>query len=199
MKNFLGTFVAVLLAVGLALFAYDRLVLAPRLEQAGEAARVSLDEARAEAARIATDLDASVDRTVSDARQAFDTQVADEDRRRAGLAAEAEAMRATAQAAEALMRASMLKAAIAEHYQANGAWPTELADLGLGGSDDLAGGPVAGMALEPGGVIAITMRAEVAPGGQLRLAPTASRNGMIEWRCRVRDFPAATRLPACKA
>ena len=73
MKTFLPTFLAVLIAAGLALFVYDRFVLVPRLAtraghggQPGQRARTGQD--------IAVELDASVERSVAGARSAFDEQ-----------------------------------------------------------------------------------------------------------------------------
>ena len=115
MKNFLPTFLAVLIAAGLALFVYDRFVLVPRLEAASQATEVNLANAREQARDIATELDASVERSVAGAKSAFDQQVAAEDARRAEMEKQAEQMRATAQAAEALARASVMKTALVEY------------------------------------------------------------------------------------
>lgn len=198
MKNFLPTFIAVLLAAGLALFIYDRYVLAPRLDEAGEAARVSLTEAREEAKGIASELDASVERSVAGARAAFDEQAQAEDVRRAELEKQAEEMRRTAQAAEALSRANMMKVAIAEYYMSMGQWPSKLSDLGMGQPTDFEGGPVSSITIEPEGVVAVSMKPDVAAGGKLRLVPKTSPSGMIEWNCRVSDYAAAERITGCK-
>lgn len=198
MKNFLLTFVAVLLAAGLALFAYDRFVLGPRLQSLEETERVALTEARQEARQIAAELDAEVDRSVTDAKAALDDQAAAEAMRRELQAAQAEEMGETAQAAEALMRASMLKVMVAEYYLSEGGWPRSLAELGQGRPADHAGGPVASIDIEPEGVIAIAIRADVAVGASLRLVPTAKPSGFIDWACRATDYPAAERLPACR-
>lgn len=198
MKNFLLTFVAVLLAAGLALFAYDRFVLGPRLNSLEETERVALTEARQEAQQIAADLDAEVDRSVADAKAALDEQAAAEARRREIQAAEAEKMGETAQAAEGLMRAGNFKVMVAEHYMSNGDWPRSLAELGQGRPGDHAGGPVAWIDIEPRGVIAIAFTDEVADGAMLRLTPTAKPSGMIDWTCSARNYPAAERLPACR-
>lgn len=198
MKNFLLTFVAVLLAAGLALLAYDRIVLKPRLEEIGRAEAVSLEEARAEARRIADELDSEVDRSVSDARKALDEQAAEEARRREAQAVEAGKMHDTALAAEALAQASRFKAMVAEYYMSSGDWPHALADLAPGRPEDQASGPVAAITIEPKGVIAISMKADVAAGSMLRLTPRANRNGMIEWTCSTASYPAAERIPACR-
>lgn len=198
MKTFLPTFLAVLVAAGLALFLYDHFVLAPRLEKVGEASRVSLADAREQANQIASDLDASVDKSVADARSAFDEQVQAEDSRRAELELQADQMRRTAQAADALMRANVVKVALAEHHMSMGQWPTRTTDIGLGQPSDFAGGPVQSISLEPDGVIAIDLKPEVGLGARLRLVPRVAPSGMIEWSCRASHYPAAERLPACR-
>lgn len=198
MKHFLLTFFAVLLAAGLALFAYDRFVLGPRLQSLEETERVALDEARQEAREIAADLDAEVDRSVTDAKAALDDQAAAEAMRRELQAAEAKKIGESSQAAEALMRAGMLKVMVSEFYVSEGRWPRGLADLGQDRPADFAGGPVAAIDLEPDGVIAIAIRADVADGASLRLVPSAKPSGIIDWTCRPTNYPAAARLPACR-
>lgn len=198
MKNFLPTFLAVLVAAGLALFVYDRFVLAPRLEKVSQAAQINLADAREQANQIATELDASVERSVADAKAAFDEQAQAEDARRAELEEQAEQMKATAQAADALARASVVKVALVEYYMNMGQWPTRTTDIGMGQPKDFAGGPVAAITLEPEGVIAIRLKPEVAVGAQLRLVPRVARSGMVDWSCRVSNYAAAERLPACR-
>ena len=198
MKNFLPTFLAVLIAAGLALFVYDRFVLVPRLEAASKATEVNLANAREQAQDIATELDASVERSVAGARSAFDEQVAAEDARRAEMEQQAEQMRRTAQAADALARASVVKAALAEYYMSMGQWPTRTSDIGLGQPADFAGGPVASINLEAQGVIAIELKPEVAVGARLRLVPRVAPSGMIEWTCRPSNYTAAEQLAACR-
>ena len=198
MKNFLPTFLAVLIAAGLALFVYDRFVLVPRLEAASQATAVNLANAREQARDIATELDASVERSVAGAKSAFDQQVAAEDARRSDMEKQAEQMRATAQAAEALARASVMKTALVEYYMSMGQWPAKISDVGMGQPGDFAGGPVASIHLEPEGVITIALKPDVAPGARLRLVPRVTPAGMVEWRCRATGYPAAERLPACQ-
>jgi hypothetical protein len=198
MKNFLLTFVAVLLAAGLALFAYDRFVLGPRLQSLEGTERVALTEARQEARQIAAELDAEVDRSVTDAKAALDEQAASEARLREIHAAEAKKIGEASQATEALMRASMLKVMVSEYYMSEGQWPRGLADLGQNRPADFAGGPVALIDIEPEGVIAIAMRPDVAAGASLRLVPSAKPSGLIDWTCRATNYPAAARLPACR-
>lgn len=198
MKNFLLTFVAVLLAAGLALFAYDRWVLAPRLTSLEGSERVALTEARQEAQQIAAELDAEVDRSVADAKAALDEQAATESRLREVQAAEAEQLRQTALAAEALARASLFKTMLAEHYMNSAQWPRNMDELGQGRPEDHAGGPVASIGLEAEGVVVIAIKPDVAAGAALRLVPSVKPSGMIDWTCRAENYPAAQRLPACR-
>lgn len=198
MKNFLPTFLAVLIAAGLALFVYDRFVLVPRLEAASQATEVNLANARDQAKDIAVELDASVERSVASAKSAFEQQTAAEDARRAEMEKQAEAMKGTAQAADALARAGMMKAAIAEYYMSMGEWPKQTSDVGIGQPTDFAGGPVSAITIEPEGVIAITLKPDVAPGARLRLVPRLTPAGMIEWTCRPDGYAAAERLAGCK-
>lgn len=198
MKSFLITFASVLLGAALILFVYDRYVLEPRLQKAGEDARVNLDEARSEARQIVEELDASLESTVSQTTAALDEQRVREELRRAEMIEQAGRQAEVALAAEALMRGSMTKLAVADYYLSTGQWPTSQADLGLGDPRDHAGGPVASIAIEAEGVIAIALTDEVAPGAQLRLIPRASRVGLVEWRCRASAYPAAQRLAGCR-
>jgi hypothetical protein len=195
-------FVTVTLAVVCALFAYDRFVVAPRLAELGETDRVSLAEARDEAQRIAEDLDASVDRSVEEAQVALDAQAAAVDDRRAADAQRAQdelaKFRGQAQAGEVLSRAAMLKTALAEYYMSMGEWPPDMAAIGLGAPDDFAGGPVAAIDLEPGGVIAVRVRDDVARGAIVRLIPHANPMGAIEWTCRATNYPEMEAIDACR-
>ncbi len=196
-KTFFLTFVAVLVAVGLALFVYDRLVLQARLADVAEAAHISLDQVRAEAQDIAGDLADSVERSTSDARTALEEQIAQDDRRRAVLAAENEFSRQQAEATEAVLRGNVFKLSVAEHYLSMGTWPGSVGAVGLGEPASHAGGPVESIDLEAEGVIAIRLKPEVADGGVIRLIPRASGFSGIEWRCQASGYPAAMTLPNC--
>ncbi len=201
-KTFSVAFLAALLGAGAALVAYDRFVLAPRLHALGETQRVSLDAARVEARDIASELDASVARSVDGAQAAMDAQAAEVERRRQADAAAAEAQlalaRSRAQAAEVLSRGQMVKASVAEYYLSTGEWPRSLDQVGLGRPEQHAGGALAGIDLEAGGVIVLRVRDDVARGAQVRLVPSANDFGQIEWRCRARDYPALEDSGNCR-
>ena len=190
MKQFLLTLLGALTAVVVALVVYDRLVVAPRqaaqLEAAQQAHQISLASADAQAQQIAASLDASVDRSVADAQQAMDDLADEQDRRRL--------------AADALARASMMRAALAEYYMSEGRWPPNAAAAGIGAPDSFAGGAVAGIDVDNSGGIAIRLNAKLSADARIRLTPRVSPdNGMIQWRCVVQGSPEVSRyLPACR-
>lgn len=103
-----------------------------------------------------------------------------------------------AQAADALARARPIQAAVDAFYVAEGTWPRNLAQLGLGNPDSHAGGPVAAISVRPDGEVAVVVKPHVARGGEIRLLPDVRPDGSLEWTCRARNYPAATRLPECR-
>lgn len=103
-----------------------------------------------------------------------------------------------AQAAEAIERARPIQAAVHAFYVAEGTWPRNLAQLGLGLPDDHAGGPVASISIQPFGQVAIAVKPHVARGGVIRLTPTVQADGSVAWACRPNNYAAATKLPSCR-
>lgn len=189
MKNFAITLFAPLLGVLISLFAYDRIVLAPRAAalaaQAAQTEKVNLDAARSEARAIADDLDASVKRSVGDAQQAMAAQATEADRRRL--------------AADALARMSMFRVAMTEYYQSNGQWPTEAGQAGLEPPRAYAGGAVTGIAIGDQGTVLATLDGTFSPASRIRFTPRANASGMIDWRCVVEGSDELRRyLLACK-
>jgi len=189
MKNFAVTLFATLIAVLIALFAYDRLVLAPRAAEmaalSAKSEKVDLDAARSEAKAIADDLDASVTRSVEGAQQAMAAQATEADRRRL--------------AADALTRMAMFKVTLTEYYQTMGDWPTEAKQAGLEAPPAYAGGAVTGIALGTKGAVLATLNDTFAPPSRIRLTPHANASGMVEWRCVVEGSDELRRyLLACK-
>ncbi|HEY0662563.1 MAG TPA: pilin [Lysobacter sp.] len=165
--------VAVLGALA-ALLAYDRLVLEKRAAALAvamaKATEVNLSKAHAEADRITANLDASVDRSIADAREGMDALASEQDKRRL--------------ATEALGRASMFKVALAEYYLSMGKWPASTGEAGLGSPADYAGGAVDAIDVGAGGVITIALNASLVAGAKIRLAPDANpRTSIIDWRC----------------
>lgn len=103
-----------------------------------------------------------------------------------------------AQAADAIARALPIQQAVDAWYRENGNWPRNLAQLGLGLPDDHAGGPVASISVQPFGEVAVALKPHVARGGVIRLTPRVQPDGSLQWRCRANNYPAATRLDACR-
>lgn len=102
------------------------------------------------------------------------------------------------QAADAIARAADIQAAVQAFYEANQAWPRNLAALSLGNPDQFADAAVAAISIQPNGVVAISMKPHVARGGVIRLVPTVQADGRVSWECRPGNYPAATRLPTCR-
>lgn len=102
------------------------------------------------------------------------------------------------QAADAIARAADIQAAVQSHFEANQAWPRNLAQLSLGNPDQYADTSVAAISIQPQGVVAIAMKPHVARGGVIRLVPSVQPDGSVEWQCRATNYPAATRLPDCR-
>lgn len=191
MKSFLSMFVACALALAVVLSLHEVLIAQPREARLLAAQQAALDAAasagfpgqREEAAQVAQALDASIDRSISNARDA--------------LARDAAAADARGRIADGLNRASMFKLAVAETYMSMGRWPQQASDAGLGAPADYAAGAVAGIALGADGVVTIEYTALVAEGATIRLIPSARADmGSIEWRCEAEGFADPSLLPA---
>ena len=102
------------------------------------------------------------------------------------------------QAADAIARAADIQAAVQAFYEANQAWPRNLAQLSLGNPDQYADASVAAISIQPQGVVAIAMKPHVSRGGVIRLTPSIEPDGRVTWQCRATNYPAATRLPTCR-
>lgn len=191
MKTFLSMFAASTLAALFALITYDVFVAQPRerrmqaaqqafLQASGE---TGLARRREEAAEVAQELEASVDRTLAGAREAMARDAASVDSR--------------GRIAEGLMRASMFKLAVAETWMSQGRWPHHAAEAGLGDPESYAGGAVAAIALESEGAIMIRYSDEIAPAATMRLLPQVrGGTGSVDWRCEAEGFPDRSVLPA---
>jgi hypothetical protein len=174
-----------------ALLAYDRLVLekraAAQTATIAKATEVNLSKAHAEAGQISANLDASVDRSIADAREGMDALAVEQDKRRL--------------AAEALNRASMFKVALAEYYLSMGKWPSSSTEAGLGAPADYAGGAVDAVDVGAGGVITIALNASLVAGAKIRLVPDANpQTSIIDWRCHGEGPEELQRYlpPVCK-
>ena len=190
MKQFAITLAAALLGVLAALLLYDHFVVQPRAAAQADAltkaTEVNLSKARTEADNIAGNLDASIERSVSGAREALDAQAAEQDKRRL--------------ATDALNRAAMLKLALSEYYVSTGKWPANAQQAGLGAGESFAGGAVSRIEVGPNGAIIVTLNDTLAAGARIRLQPDANlQSGTINWRCSTEGAEALRRyLPACK-
>lgn len=183
MKNFAITLFAAVFGLLIALFIYDRFVLQPRIADA--TAAPALGEARNEAKAISEELDASVKKTVDDARKAMSDQATEADRRRL--------------AAEALVRSMSFKVAVTEYYQNSLAWPKSAKEIGLEEPRSYAGGAVEGVALGDQGTILVNFNETFLPPSRVLLTPRANASGMVEWRCVVEGSDELRRyLLACK-
>lgn len=191
MKTFLSSFAACMLAAALVLLAYDVLVAQPR-ERALQASLQAVLDSPGEdhvarrleqAAQVADALDASVDRSIANARDAMAREAAIADTR--------------GRIAEGLTRAAGFKLAVAETYMTQGSWPLQAADAGLAAPDMYAVGAVSAIALEQDGVVVIRYNATIAPEAQIRLIPRARADiGSVDWRCEASGFPDKSLLPA---
>lgn len=91
-----------------------------------------------------------------------------------------------AQVTEGLNLASAAKAAIAESYSSNGAWPTSNSSAGLDTSTNITGKYVTSVAVGAGGQITITYGQQASTPistRTLQLTPYTSPNGDITWQC----------------
>lgn len=193
MKQFLLTLVAVLVGGFLALLAYDRLVVAPReaaqsratvAEAAKGQAQVDLTVARAEAKQVASEVEASVQRSVASAKSAMNAQATEMNKR--------------ALLGEAVSRATMFKVAMTEYYQTNGQWPADADEAGLPTSTEMRGGAVAGIDFDRSGTIRVSLT-EPYPGSAILLVPQVGASGMIDWRCELEgDASMREALTRCR-
>jgi len=89
-----------------------------------------------------------------------------------------------AKVSEGMILASPAKAAVTEHYQANGTFPgpVDAAELSM---PDNAGKHVRSIIVEPGsGRILIDFKVESIPeGGQMYFRPVPSSDGSLDWKC----------------
>lgn len=184
-RTFLMVLLAALLGVGGALLAYDHFVVQPRAADAEAGLRLDLRQAREEAQQITDQMQASVEQNVAGAQQAMDAQAREQEMRRL--------------ARDAIGRAAMFKAATAEHYMSNGAWPDAPAAAGLPAPEATAGGAVLAVQLGTQGTVDIQLGAPFPAGSGLALTPDVRGDGAtIEWRCSSRGDPALPRyLPEC--
>ena len=185
-RTFFVVLLAALLGVGGALLAYDHFVVQPRAAEAEAGLRLDLKQAREQAQQITDEMQASVEQNVAGAQQAMDAQAREQHMRRL--------------ASDAVARVAMFKAAIAEHYMSNGAWPGDPGAAGLPAPGATAGGAVRAIRLGNHGMVDVELGAPFPDGSGFALTPNMRGDGAsIEWRCSSRGDPNLPRyLPECR-
>lgn len=185
MKQLVLPLLGTLLGVGLALMLYDHFIVQPRDEMRAEAAVVDLSQAAEEAKNITDSVDASVKQSVDSARQAFEAQAADQNKRR--------------MLAEAIAQTQMYKVALTESFMSNGKWPAEASEAGLPQNNGKAGGAIRNIAVGERGTITVTFDGSFADGALFQLVPQAdSDTYQVRWQCRTSGDPDLKRyLPDC--
>lgn len=191
MKTLLISVVGSLLGLLLGLLAYDHFIAQPREARLLASMHAMFEDAakawpdvnaqREEAVRIAAELDASVGRSLDGARQVLDNEAA--------------AVEQRAALANGLMRASLPKVMLAEHYMSMGTWPTTASELGLSEAHTRAAGAVRSIALGTEGTLEIVYGSPLPDGTTLRLQPVVDEVGGFEWRCEASGLDDRSLLP----
>lgn len=192
MKQFALTLIAVLIGGFLALLGYDHFIVKPREAEPTPAAQaapaqapVDLAQTRSEAQAIASEVEASVQRSVENAKATMDAQAQAMDRRDL--------------VSDAVRRATMYRVALTDYYQTNGRWPQDADEAGLPSPDEMRGGAVRSVTVGAQGRVTIALDDTFAPGSIIVLAPQINAPGMIDWQCEVKGDPSlAQSLPRCK-
>jgi hypothetical protein len=186
MKQFALTVIAVLIGGLVSLFLYDRFIVQPREQvlQQKETSAV-LERARAEGKDIAAGIDASVQKSVADAKATFDAQAA--------------VMSERALVADAITRGGMFKVALTDFYQSEGKWPKDNAAIGMAKPAEYAGNAVTSIGIGAQGAVHIALNDKFEPGAVIKLIPTANAQTVqLSWRCETENSAKlATVLTAC--
>jgi len=179
------TFLAVLLAAGLALLAYDFFIVKPRELAMAEAAQVNLKDARRQAQHIADNLEHSVNQSISNANDKLNAQ--SDDMRQRGIAS------------DALMRGSVFKTALAEYFMTNGHWPKNNSETGLAQPESYAGGAVSSVTVSGKGIVVITLNDKLEAGAKIKLIPDVNPESyVVNWRCTTEGSETLKHdLPPC--
>lgn len=165
MKQFIITFVAVLIAAAIALLGYDHFIVKPRETSQAEAVLVNLSNAKQQAQGVADELDAAVTESVQNANET--------------MVAQANEMQQRSLAKDALVRASMFKVALSEYFISNGQWPKSQADAGLAKPESYAGGAVSSISVAEKGVVVITLNGQIESGAKIKLIPDANMQSYV--------------------
>jgi Pilin (bacterial filament) len=171
MKQFVLTAAGCLIGVLIALFVYDSFIVQPRelaLQQKETSA--ALERARAEGRDITKNIDASVQKSVAEAKAAFDAQ--------------AKEMSDRSSMGNAIGRSSMFKVAITEYYQSEGKLPKDNAAIGFAKPEEYAAGMVSAIAVGDLGVVTVSFNDKLDANAKIKLTPvTNAKTTQINWRC----------------
>jgi len=187
MKQLAISLLGTLLGVGLALFLYDHFLVQPREARRAEATSLDLSRAADQARNITDGVEASVQQSIDKARQAFDAQAADQNKRR--------------MAAEAVSQMLVYKVALTESFMANGKWPAKASEAGLPENNDKAGGAIRDITVGEHGTITVSFDNNFADGALLQLVPQADPGTyQVRWQCTTAGDPDLKRyLPNCSS
>lgn len=186
MNRFLITFLAVFMAVTLALLGYDYLIVQPREIDKTQKVEVQLNTAQIQAQDIAENLDATVQESVSNANERMNAQ--------------ADELKQRTLATDALGRASMFKTALSEYFMSNGRWPKDGSEVGMSNPESYAGGAVNSISVHEKGVVVILLNDKIDSGAKIKLIPDANMQSyVITWNCSIEGSESLRNiLPDCK-
>jgi hypothetical protein len=185
MKRFALSMFGAFIGVGLALLLYDRFIVQPRETGRAQAAAIDLSRAAVEAQRITDSVDSSVKQSIDSAKEAFETQAADQNKRR--------------MASEAIAQTQLYKVALTESFMANGKWPARASEAGLQQNNTRTGGAIRNISVGERGTVTVTFDNHFGEGALLELIPDANPDTyQVNWRCRTSgDADLKRYLPHC--
>lgn len=193
MKQFILTILAVLIGGFLVLLGYDQFVVKPRAAATAQAeaaalakSQIDMKRTRSEAKEVTAEVEAAVQRSVDNARQAFDAQAAESGKR--GLVS------------DAVQRATMFRVSLTEYYMANGRWPGDADEAGLPSPSEMRGGAVRTVTLGAQGTVTIALDDSFDAGSVIVLKPDVNTaSGAVDWNCEVKgDRVLKQTMPRCK-
>jgi Pilin (bacterial filament) len=198
MKQFLITVLTAIIAVTIAIVAYEKWIVAPRIERERDVTTSRIAQLKAEAQllrdtalrdlSLAKAASAELNKTVESAagaQQALDAKFAESTLRN--------------QLASAIASAGALKAAVAEFAQAEGRLPNSRAEIGADKPEMYARDSVKSISIGAKGVITISLVDAIEANAKIQLSPMQSGvGGAITWKCKAQlkaDLRAL--LPNC--
>lgn len=189
-KSLLQQFVVTLVAIGVALVAYDYL-RQPDID----AMRAQTDALVQSSTKQANILSQRA-QSLSDQASALKEQVADEHRE---AAERKEKFLIASYRAEGLQAAGAAKAAIAEYYFSSGELPSSNAEIALAAAEQYRAQSLRSMGVSEHGVITLTYDVKSGvDGGTIQLIPNDSNPSRLQWKCVSADFrDIAATIPQC--